>query len=40
MKNNTELIEIDLFQLHYYVKDGSHSFVASSQKKYEFKYKP
>ena len=40
MTNNTELIEINLFQLHYYLKDGSHSFVASSQYKSDFKYKP
>lgn len=38
MTNNTELIEIDLFQLHYYLKDGSHSLDATSLNKVEAEF--
>jgi len=38
MKNNAELIEIDLFQLHYYLKDGSHSLDATSLNKVESEF--
>src|SRR5690606_36220737 len=38
MTNNAELIEIDLFQLHYYLKDGSHSLDATSLNKIEAEF--